>query len=84
MIKTKTYPEKESPDINTFMIEKNWSGVKVGAKENKLKIPGSDTHSISFTDLKVPNEKRIGEDGSGISLRCKRFSVAALVAPPRH
>ena len=56
---------KGSRGINVFIVEKNWTGVKVGAKENKLGIRGSDTHSISFTDVKVPKENRIGADGFG-------------------
>jgi alkylation response protein AidB-like acyl-CoA dehydrogenase len=56
---------KGSRGINTFIVEKNWPGVSVGAKENKLGIRGSDTHSILFTDVKVPKENRIGEDGFG-------------------
>ena len=50
-----------------------WPGVVVAAKENKLGIRGSDTHSISFTDVKVPKENRIGEDGFGF-----RFAMKTL------
>lgn len=56
---------KGSRGINVFIVEKNWEGVSVGAKENKLGIRGSDTHSILFTDVKVPKENRIGNDGFG-------------------
>jgi alkylation response protein AidB-like acyl-CoA dehydrogenase len=45
---------KGSRGIDVFIVEKNWPGVTVGPKENKLGIRGSDTHSISFTDVKVP------------------------------
>src|SRR6185437_934266 len=65
LVMAQTHPEKGSHGINVFIVEKNWPGVKVGAKENKLGIRGSDTHSISFTDVKVPKENRIGEDGFG-------------------
>ena len=57
--------KKGSRGINTFIVEKNWPGVTVGAKENKLGIRSSDTHSIMFQDVKVPKENRIGEDGFG-------------------
>ena len=57
--------KKGSRGINTFIVEKNWPGVTVGAKENKLGIRGSDTHSIMFQDVKVPKENRIGGDGFG-------------------
>ena len=55
------------------MVEKNWQGVAVGAKENKLGIRGSDTHSILFNDVKVPKENRIGEDGFGFKFAMKTF-----------
>ena len=46
----------------------------MGAKENKLGIRGSDTHSISFTDVKVPKENRIGEDGFGFKFAMQTLS----------
>ena len=65
---------KKSHGINVFIVEKSWAGVKVGAKENKLGIRGSDTHSISFTDVKVPKENRIGQDGFGFKFAMKTLS----------
>ena len=62
---------KGSRGINAFIVEKNWPGVVVGAKENKLGIRGSDTHSILFNDVKVPKENRIGEDGFGFTFAMK-------------
>jgi len=64
---------KGSRGINAFIVEKNWPGVTVGAKENKLGIRGSDTHTIMFNDVKVPKENRIGENGSGF-----RFAMKTL------
>ncbi|MEX2379519.1 MAG: acyl-CoA dehydrogenase [Vicingaceae bacterium] len=57
--------EKGHRGINAFIVEKDWEGFTVGAKENKLGIRGSDTHTLMFTDVKVPKENRIGEDGFG-------------------
>ncbi len=54
--------------INAFIVEQAWDGVQVGPKEQKLGIRGSDTHSIMFTDVKVPKENRLGEDGFGFKL----------------
>jgi alkylation response protein AidB-like acyl-CoA dehydrogenase len=65
---------KGSRGINAFIVEKNWPGVAVGAKENKLGIRGSDTHSILFNDVKVPKENRIGGDGFGFSFAMKTLS----------
>ena len=60
--------------INAFIVEKDMSGFIVGKKENKLGIRGSDTHSIMFTDVKVPKENRIGPDGFGFSFAMKTLS----------
>ena len=65
---------KGSHGINVFIVEKNSPGVAVGAKENKLGIRGSDTHSILFNDVKVPKENRIGKDGFGFSFAMKTLS----------
>ncbi|MFT3750767.1 MAG: acyl-CoA dehydrogenase [Agriterribacter sp.] len=73
---------KGSKGINVFIVEKNTSGITVGAKENKLGIRGSDTHSIMFQDVKVPKENRIGADGFGFTFAMKtlaggRIGIAA-------
>ena len=60
--------------INAFIVEKETDGVIVGKKEDKLGIRGSDTHSIMFTDVKVPKENRIGENGFGFSFAMKTLS----------
>jgi alkylation response protein AidB-like acyl-CoA dehydrogenase len=65
---------KGSKGINVFIVEKSWPGVTVGAKENKLGIRGSDTHSITFTDVKVPRENRIGGDGFGFTFAMKTLA----------
>ncbi len=57
--------------INTLIVEKNWPGVTVAAKENKLGIRASDTHTVMFTDVKVPKENRIGADGFGFTFAMK-------------
>src|SRR6188474_3179677 len=59
LVIAQTDVSKKSKGINAFIVEKGWPGVVVGAKENKLGIRGSDTHSILFNDVKVPKENRI-------------------------
>ncbi len=65
LVMAQTDPKKGSRGINTLIVEKNWPGVVVAAKENKLGIRGSDTHTVMFNDVKVPKENRIGDDGFG-------------------
>ncbi len=74
LVMAQTYPEKGAHGINTFIVEKNWPGVTIGAKENKLGIRGSDTHSILFNDVKVPKANRIGEDGFGFKFAMKTLA----------
>jgi alkylation response protein AidB-like acyl-CoA dehydrogenase len=77
-----TDPSKGHRGISVFIVEKNWPGVVVAAKENKLGIRASDTHSILFNDVKVPKENRIGEEGFGFKFAMKtlnggRIGIAA-------
>jgi alkylation response protein AidB-like acyl-CoA dehydrogenase len=60
--------------INAFIIEKGMHGFEIGAKEDKLGIRGSDTHTLLFNDVKVPKENRIGEDGFGFKFAMKTLS----------
>jgi alkylation response protein AidB-like acyl-CoA dehydrogenase len=65
--------EKGHKGINAFIVEKGWAGFSIGPKEKKMGIRGSDTHSLMFSDVKVPKENRIGEDGFGFN-----FAMAVL------
>jgi len=65
LVMAQTDSAKKSRGINTFIVERNWPGVTVAAKENKLGIRGSDTHSIMFNDVKVPKKNQIGDNGFG-------------------
>lgn len=74
LVMAQTDVSKGSKGINAFIVEKSWPGVSVGAKENKLGIRGSDTHSILFNDVKVPKENRIGADGFGFTFAMKTLA----------
>ena len=69
-----THPEKGHHGINAFIIERGMEGFEIGAKEHKMGIRGSDTHSLLFTDVKVPKENRIGADGFGFTFAMKTLS----------
>lgn len=66
--------DKGHRGINALIVEKGMPGFEVGIKENKLGIRGSDTHSLLFTDVKIPKENRIGEDGFGFKFAMKTLS----------
>lgn len=74
LVIAQTDREKRHKGINAFVVEKGWEGFDIGVKENKLGIRGSDTHSLHFTDVKVPKENRIGEDGFGFKFAMKTLS----------
>jgi hypothetical protein len=74
LIIAQTDREKKHKGINAFIVESDWDGFEVGPKEKKLGIRGSDTHSLSFNDVKVPKENRIGDDGFGFSFAMKTLS----------
>jgi alkylation response protein AidB-like acyl-CoA dehydrogenase len=77
-----TDAEKRHKGINALIVEKGMPGFVVGKKEDKMGIRGSDTHSLMFTDVKVPKANRIGEDGFGFTfamttLNGGRIGIAA-------
>jgi len=62
-----THPEKKHKGINALIVERGMPGFVVGKKEDKMGIRGSDTHSLMFTDVKVPKANRIGDEGFGFT-----------------
>jgi alkylation response protein AidB-like acyl-CoA dehydrogenase len=66
--------EKGHRGINAFIVDRDSPGFQVGKKEDKMGIRGSDTHSIMFSDVKVPKSHRIGEDGFGFKFAMKVLS----------
>ncbi len=73
LVIAQTDAEKGHRGINALIVEKGMPGFEVGAKEDKLGIRGSDTHTLTFTDVKVPKENRIGADGFGF-----KFAMSTL------
>ncbi len=75
LVIAQTHPEKKHHGINAFIVNKNTPGISLGPHEDKMGMRSSDTHSVMFTDVKVPKENRIGEDGFGF-----KFAMKALEA----
>jgi len=74
LVSAQTNRELGHKGINALIIERGMEGFIVGAKEDKLGIRGSDTHTLLFNDVKVPKENRIGEDGFGFTFAMKVLS----------
>ncbi|WP_462280204.1 acyl-CoA dehydrogenase [Salinivirga cyanobacteriivorans] len=82
LVIAQTDPEKKHHGINAFIVEKDTPGISLGPHEDKMGMRSSDTHSVMFSDVKVPKENRIGEDGFGFKFAMKmldsgRISIAA-------
>jgi alkylation response protein AidB-like acyl-CoA dehydrogenase len=82
LVIAQTNVEAGHKGINAFIVERGMEGFVVGKKEDKMGIRGSDTHSLMFTDVKVPKANRIGEDGFGFKFAMKtltggRIGIAA-------
>jgi alkylation response protein AidB-like acyl-CoA dehydrogenase len=73
LVMAQTHPEQKHKGINALIVEKGWDGFSVGRKEDKMGIRASDTHTLMFSDVKVPVENRIGEDGFGF-----KFAMSVL------
>jgi len=67
IVMAQTDPLKRHKGINAFIVEREMEGIVIGKKEDKLGIRGSDTHSVMFSDVNIPKENRIGEDGFGFT-----------------
>ncbi len=74
LVVAQTNKELGHKGINVLIVERGMEGFIVGAKEDKLGIRGSDTHTLLFNDVKVPKENRIGEDGFGFTFAMKVLS----------
>ena len=74
LVIAQTDAAKKHKGINALIVETSWEGVTIGAKEDKLGIRSSDTHTIMYQDVKVPKTNRIGADGFGFTFAMKVLS----------
>ena len=74
LVMAQTDVSKGHKGINCLIVEKGMPGFTVGAKEDKLGIRGSDTHTLMFQDVKVPKANRIGEAGFGFKFAMKTLA----------
>jgi alkylation response protein AidB-like acyl-CoA dehydrogenase len=77
-----THAEKGHKGINAFLVDRHSPGITLGPHEDKMGMRSSDTHSVMFTDVIVPKENRMGDDGFGFKFAMKtleggRIGIAA-------
>ena len=59
--------ENRRTGLSILVIDTSSPGYSVGRKINKIGLKTSDTAELSFVDVKVPVEDRLGEEGDGFS-----------------
>jgi alkylation response protein AidB-like acyl-CoA dehydrogenase len=77
-----TDPGAGKKGLSAFVIEKNHPGFRVSKTEEKLGQKASDTCALSFEDMEVPEDQRIGAEGEGYkialsTLESGRIGIAA-------
>ncbi len=73
----------DSHGMSAFIVERGTPGFSAGKKENKLGMRASETAEMIFSDCKVHESQRMGEEGDGFIQSLKvldggRISIAAL------
>lgn len=78
LVIAQTHPELKHRGINVFLVDKDSPGITLAPHEDKMGMRSSDTHSVMFTDVKVPKENRIGEDGFGFKFAMKTLDAGRI------
>jgi glutaryl-CoA dehydrogenase (non-decarboxylating) len=82
LVFAKTDPEAGHRGISAFIVEREWPGVEARQIPNKLGVWAGSTGELFFSDVQVPAENLVGDEGGGFkvamhSLDQGRFTVAA-------
>jgi len=67
-----------SKGINAFIVDKNTPGLVIGKNEHKMGLNGSKTVQLTFEDMKVPQENRLGEEGEGFKIALANLDVGRI------
>lgn len=83
VVTAKTDPTKGKSGISAFIVEREFGGISVGKKENKLGMRASDTVQLNFDNVPVPAANLLGKTGEGFRqalavLDSGRIGIAAL------
>lgn len=78
-----TDPARKANGISAFIVETSAPGFRVGKKEKKMGLRGSDTVEVVFEDVFVPEENLLGDPAGGFKAFMKtltggRISIGAL------
>ena len=77
-----TDPSKGAKGISAFIVEKSDTGISFGAHEKKMGFRGSPTREVYFDNVRISDDRRLGEVGSGFALAMQtldhtRITIAA-------
>lgn len=80
-----TDPDKGALGFSLLVVERGMEGFERGRKLDKIGLDAQDTAELSFTDVKVPVENLLGEEGQGFiylmqNLPQERMSIAVMAA----
>lgn len=78
VIAAKTSPEKGNKGMSIFVVDRDTPGIEA-TKLNKLGWRASDTAELAFTDVKIPLENLMGEEGKGFPYIMQHFALERLI-----
>lgn len=78
IVAAKTSPEAGNKGMSIFVLDRDTPGI-ASTKLDKLGWRASDTGEISFTDVKIPAENLMGEEGKGFPYIMQHFALERLV-----
>ena len=68
-----TDPAQKYRGMSAFIVPRETDGVVVGKKENNMGQRASDTRAVTFQNIRVPTENRLGEEGDGFRAAMTAF-----------
>ncbi|MFO7317087.1 MAG: acyl-CoA dehydrogenase [Bacilli bacterium] len=74
----KTDPSKGAKGVTAFIVEKGTPGLIIGKDEEKMGLHGSRTVELSFENMEVPEENRLGEEGEGFKIAMANLDVGRI------
>lgn len=78
LIRTSEPDEKRHHGLSTFLIETSWDGFKANKLVGKLGVRATNTAELQLTNVKVPKENLIGEEGKGFYYIMTFFNISRV------
>ncbi|MGN6063670.1 acyl-CoA dehydrogenase family protein [Brevundimonas diminuta] len=79
IVAAKVEGQANPKDITLFCVEEGTPGFTKGAKFEKIGLRGQDTSELFFSDVRVPVENRLGEEGQGFACLMTELAKERLV-----